>query len=142
MLSSWGLEKTAAADLMTLISFLKQFDELSLDEFCRLAAQEKGGNNTTIVRRASSSSEPDEALVSTYLNKLREALSNRVKFISLTSEMRADKKIKVAELNAVASRLANIESQKTKKLALDAIVSWAHRKFDTERRLRETSGLF
>lgn len=137
MLSSWGLEKTAVNDLSTLILFLKRFDGLPLDEFCKLAARNNGETGTR-----STPSEPGEALVSAYLDRLHEALSDRAYFMSVTSEMGADKKLKLPELNAIGSRLGNIERQKTKKQALDAIVSWAHRKFDTERRRRETSGLF
>jgi hypothetical protein len=140
MLSSWGGEKTAVDDLTILTSLLKQFDEFSVEEFCRLVAQNNKESGAKSVRSAAA--QPDEILVSAYLGKLRDALSDRVKFMSVTSEMRVDKSLKLAELTAIGSQLANIEREKTKKLALDAIVSWAHRRFDTERRRRETSGLF
>jgi hypothetical protein len=142
MLSSWGLENAAVRDLTTLISVLKRFDELSLEEFCRLALRDKDENHAKRLQRAGTSSQPDEAMVSAYLDKLRKSLSDRGHFMSVASEMSADKKLKLTELHAVGNRLANIEPQKSKKQALEAIVSWAHRKFDTERRSRETTGLF
>lgn len=142
MLLSWGLEETAVDDLTTLLSVLRRFDGLSVDEFSSLALRDKAKSKTISGGGVPVPLQLDETLISAYLEKLQRALSDRASFLSVTSEMAGDKKLKLSELNAIGVRLANIEGQKSKKQTLDVIISWAHRKFDTERRRRETSGLF
>ncbi len=77
------------------------------------------------------------------MSQLNNNNQERHKLIEIISDMKKDKRIRKAEISEISNQLLGTKTNyKQKNHAFKAIEEWVHRKFDTERRLRQTSGAF
>ena len=142
-LSAWESKAARVKDFERLLELLAGYDEMSVAEFCRRA--ESALANADGSRRVSKTSgqAPKESVVSNYVEKLTSADLDRMKLIAILSEIKADKKVRVIDMKAIANSLSGSdEAFRTKNAAMKTIEGWAHRKLDTERRIKGTSGIF
>jgi hypothetical protein len=143
MLSDWEPKKAALQDLQRLIDLLGPHEELTVATFCQRAERGFGGDDVSTPRRSKPSGQADERTVNLYLEKFETARTNRAAFMASVSELKADKSLKLRDLQAIAHRLTGAdENYRTKNNVFDAITAWADRRFEAERRLQETSGIF
>jgi len=137
MLSSWGCKASELKDLEGLMEALQTRDDQSVAELSQDLTLGK------IERRPSISKKQvaDEKIVQTYVAELRNSELDRLSAIAIMSRMKADKKLRVAELNAISNSLfGTSETISAKPEAIRSIEAWLQRRFDTVRRLGDTSG--
>ena len=140
MLSSWGPKTANLSELERFLQSLSRHDELSLGE---LSKQLEGIGGAPLPRGKGRLEEVDAEHVSKYIERFRSPDLDRLGYLALVSELQADKKMRVGELNALAYQIIKTEQKhKNKKGAIDAIQAWVQKKFDTQRRLGGTSELF
>ena len=143
MLSSWECKAKNIADLERIIDLLANYDDLSVKDLSRRIEDALSGEGREAGPTARKSSEVNEAKVTEYMDKLGAPNLDRLSYMAILSELRADKKARVVELNDIANRLTHENNNyRNKNDAIASMEGWVHRKFDTERRLSRTNDLF
>jgi hypothetical protein len=133
---SLGAKASEAEDLKRFAKQLAEFDRLSLDELTSRLESDDASS------RKPESVDPSH-LVAGYVSRLQECRTDRLKYLSVVSELQADKKIRIAEMNELVSLVTMVPNKfKNKKAAIEALEAWQQRKQDTERRLGSTEELF
>jgi hypothetical protein len=97
--------KTAAKDIKALSDALKAHAAESLNVFCAqadawLAAPKPRG-------KGAAKKAPDEAAITSYVESLRDAGTDRTAFEATLAKLKADKSLKSAEVAEIARRYAN-----------------------------------
>ena len=136
MSSSLGAKSAETEDLKRFTKQLAGFDRLSLDELTsRLESDDTASRKPQLVA-------PSD-LVADYVSRLQECRTDRLQYLSVVSELQADKKVRIAEMNELVSLVTKVPNKfKNKKAAIEALEAWQQRKQDTERRLGSTEELF
>jgi hypothetical protein len=137
MSSSLGSRASSVDELQRFADQLSIFDEITVDELCRkLALDPSSIPEPTNKSRQS-------ARVAGYADRLQQGSGDRLQFLSLMSKLRADKEMRVGEMNDLVTSLTKVPTKlKNKKAGLEAIEAWSQRKLDTQRRLGSTEDLF
>ena len=136
MSSSLGDKAAETEELKRFTKQLAGFDRLSLDELTSKLESDDASSRKPESVAASN-------LVADYVSRLQECRTDRLQYLSVVSELQADKKIRIAEMNELVSLVTMVPNKfKNKKAAIEALEAWQQRKQDTERRLGSTEELF
>jgi hypothetical protein len=142
-LSAWEPERARMKELTALIDLLSRHEDMSVAAFCNGAEQGLAVQEQVETPRPAPSEAADAFLVAHHLDQLRAASASRPAFMTALSELKADKRVRMKDISAIAFALMRTDDRhKTRMAAFEALAAWGNRKFDTERRLRETSGIF
>ena len=144
LLSSWGCKAGNVVDLKRISDLLVSYDELTVSEFSRRVEIALTGEGGGVRARANRTSKKvDEDKVGEYIERLTAPGLDRLGYMPIFSELRADKKVRGAELSIIANRLTHSDSKyRNKSDAISSMEAWVNCKFDTERRLSGTAGIF
>lgn len=136
MSSNLGARSADTDDLKRFAMQLSKFDELNLDELATRLHSDGAPK-----RKSESAATSD--LVADYASRLQECRTDRLQYLSVASELQADKKMKIAEMNELVALVTMVPNKfKNKKAAIEALEAWQQRKQDTDRRLSSTEKLF
>jgi hypothetical protein len=130
--------------LNRLEQVLGHFDDLTVAALCsRLDDLAARGSQLSRTPRAIGKSARNEGVIEKYGTALSSDELTYSALFDLIGELRADKKAKLPELTAIASRLSGVDGVfKNKTAALEKIEAVVRRRLDTGRRLEGTSGIF
>jgi hypothetical protein len=141
MLSTWGARSGDITDLKRLAAALTPFDDLTVAAFCNLLG-----------RLTSDGEQPDglqptkpkldEAVVAQFVCAFSSETLDYSGLQSTLIDLKSEKRARVPELSAIASRLAGADGKYSKKTALEKIEAVVRRRLDTRRRMEGTSGIF
>lgn len=112
LLSQAQASKSAISDLQRLNTCLGQFDELSVAQFCKkcdllIGSREEGAATRSTI---------NEAAVTSYLNELSRCGSDRAQFEGVLAKLKADKNLRIGEINAIAQGYVGGTSKYKKKV--------------------------
>ena len=143
MLSHWGGKPKDLAELQSFMNLLAESDELTVSELCV-----KFSDRAKIVyapRETSRSPAKKTSVlkIDAYALRLRDTTLDRMQSLAVISEMEADRTMKVSDVNEVAGQMTGAGIQYKKKIdAITALRIWINRKFETQRRVEGSSGIF
>lgn len=133
-------EKGALTDFKTFALTLSRFEQLSVQEFCRLCDQIDAGATRQVENHPAV--QGPSAAVEAYMQKLAVA-QEKPAFEAVLAELRADKNLKTGDLSEIARRFVGGTSKYSKKADAYKAIELrfeAHRR--AVNRLDAASGIF
>lgn len=111
MLEQLRVNKSLLNDFERLTSCLEPFDDLTVAQFCKKCEQLTADGASTKPRPA----KLDDVAVSKYLDKLSACVDDRAQLESVLSTIKADKAVRIGELNEIARRYVGGTNRYRKK---------------------------
>lgn len=143
LLQHWGANSGDLKDLKMFIELLGEHDDLAVAHLCAKLTDRKAELKASPAAKSKAKPTVDLELVDSYLGRFKDAALSRAEQLAIVDELKKDKRGKLPELVAIANALTESGVTYSKKpAALDALTTWINRKFDTERRLQDTHGIF
>jgi hypothetical protein len=142
MLSSSAPDDFPESDWVRFNECLTRLDALTVEQFCEKCSAIKVPKPVK-TKAMKPVSVLDESLVTSYLVRLRSDTKTRAECLDIAAELGKDAKAKAPEVARLAGELLRTQQKFGKKSdAIDAIIAWVHRRFDTQRRLSNTGDIF
>lgn len=143
MLSSWQVKKSFIRDLDLLSELMLKHEDLTVAQFCKKVDLALSNNKPAADLNSNNNSSINKEVVKEYANQFQNSELERGQYLDLLAEIKRDKRLRKLELVELSSKITGVSKKISRKeQAYKSIEEWIHRKFDTQRRLQSTSGVF